>query len=128
MIALDSRSTDTVQSDSTFGTSLTSINSNRNITDAKLAMDLSQIGRYGTISLMKRQPVDSVVAAFGIDSEQLTFGRDPTCSVRLYYPDVSLVHCKIVFEERKASNFFLYAPFTYCTPRLFSLFWEQTAF
>lgn len=60
----------------------------------------SQDGRYGKISLLK-QGTDVVVTAFGIDVEQLTFGRDPQCSVRLYYPDVSLVHCKIVFEERK---------------------------
>lgn len=60
----------------------------------------SQIGRYGTVALVKRQD-NAPVTAFGIDVDQLTFGRDPTCSVRLYYPDVSLVHCKIVFEERK---------------------------
>lgn len=61
----------------------------------------SQIGRYGTISLMKRNESDAVVTSFGIDTEQLTFGRDPSCSVRLYYPDISLIHCKIIFEERK---------------------------
>ncbi|KAF9461792.1 hypothetical protein BDZ94DRAFT_1323128 [Collybia nuda] len=62
----------------------------------------SQIGRYGTICLMKRHEPDTVVTSFGIDTEELTFGRDPTCGVRLYYSDVSLVHCRIVFEERKA--------------------------
>jgi FHA domain len=61
----------------------------------------SQVGRYGTISLMKPNESNAAITAFGIDTEELTFGRDPTCSVRLYYPDVSLVHCKIVFEERK---------------------------
>jgi len=61
----------------------------------------SQVGRYGTISLMKRGEANTAITAFGINTEDLTFGRDPTCSVRLYYPDVSLVHCKIVFEERK---------------------------
>lgn len=60
----------------------------------------SQVGKYGTLSLMKRNE-EAVITSFGIDTEELTFGRDPTCSVRLYYPDVSLVHCKIVFEERK---------------------------
>ena len=40
--------------------------------------------------------------SFGIDTEELTFGlRNPTYSVRLYYPDVGVVKCKIVFEERK---------------------------
>ncbi|KAG5641498.1 hypothetical protein DXG03_005083 [Asterophora parasitica] len=61
-----------------------------------------QIGRYGTISLMKRGDPSIAVTAFGIDTDQLTFGRDPTCGVRLYYTDVGLVHCKIVFEEHKA--------------------------
>jgi hypothetical protein len=65
----------------------------------------SQVGRYGTICLMKRQEPNTVVTAFGIDTEELTFGRDPTCGVRLYYSDVSLVHCRIVFEERKVRSF-----------------------
>jgi len=61
----------------------------------------SQIGRYGTLALMKTHEPNTVVTAFGIDTEELTFGRDPTCGVRLFYPDISLVHCKILFEERK---------------------------
>ncbi len=61
----------------------------------------SQVGRYGTLSLMKRQDPGTVVTAFGIDTEELTFGRDPNCSVRLYYPEINLSHCKITFEERK---------------------------
>lgn len=70
-------------------------------------MDLngfSQIGRYGTISLMKSREVDTIVTAFGVDCEEVTFGRDPGCSVRLYYPDVNLVHCKITFKDRKVSG------------------------
>ena len=65
----------------------------------------SQVGRYGTISLLKRNEEHSVVTSFGIDSEELTFGRETTCGVRLYYPDVALLHCKVVFEERKVSIF-----------------------
>ena len=61
----------------------------------------SQVGRYGTISLMKRNEENTVVTSFGIDVEELTFGRETTCGVRLYYPDVALLHCKVVFEERK---------------------------
>ncbi|TFK65533.1 hypothetical protein BDN72DRAFT_773245, partial [Pluteus cervinus] len=64
----------------------------------------SQIGRYGTLSLLKNQEPYTLITAFGIDTEELTFGRDPDCGVRLYYPDVSLIHCKLVFEERKVSN------------------------
>ncbi|KAJ3926197.1 MAG: hypothetical protein NXY57DRAFT_1029754 [Lentinula lateritia] len=62
----------------------------------------SQIGRYGTMSLMKQDESNSVVTAFGIDSDNLTFGRDQNCGVRLYYPEVSSIHCKITFKERKA--------------------------
>lgn len=68
----------------------------------------SQVGRYGTICLMKRQEPGTVVTSFGIDTEELTFGRDPACGVRLYYPDVSLVHCRIVFEERKVRRSLYY--------------------
>lgn len=67
-------------------------------------MDTSDIGQYGTLRLVKRQDALSVVASYPIDEESLTFGRDPTCSVRLYYPGVSGVHAKIFFEERKVSN------------------------
>ena len=63
----------------------------------------SQVGRYGTISLLKRNEEDTVVTSFGIDAEELTFGRETTCGVRLYYPDVALLHCKVVFEERKVN-------------------------
>ncbi|KAF5377771.1 hypothetical protein D9757_008110 [Collybiopsis confluens] len=63
-------------------------------------MDNSQIGKFGTLSLMKQN--DTVVTAFGIDLEELTFGRDQACGVRLCYPDVSPIHCKITFRERKA--------------------------
>ncbi|OAX33709.1 hypothetical protein K503DRAFT_497223 [Rhizopogon vinicolor AM-OR11-026] len=41
------------------------------------------------------------MAAFPIDEETVIFRRDPTCSVRLYYPNVSALHAKIVFQERK---------------------------
>ncbi|KAJ4000848.1 hypothetical protein F5050DRAFT_1803746 [Lentinula boryana] len=65
-------------------------------------MDNSQIGRYGTISLMKQNESNTIITAFGVDSDNLTFGRDQNCGVRLYYPDVSPIHCKITFKERKA--------------------------
>lgn len=67
-------------------------------------MDSSDIGQYGTLRLVKRQDAQSVIASYPIDEESITFGRDPTCSVRLYYPSVSAVHAKIFFEERKVSN------------------------
>ncbi|KAG2747329.1 hypothetical protein P692DRAFT_20806995 [Suillus brevipes Sb2] len=64
-------------------------------------MEGSEIGQFGTLRLMKRT-TDEQVAAFPIDEEAVTFGRDPTCSVRLYYPEISALHAKIVFQERKA--------------------------
>lgn len=72
---------------------------------------LEQIGKFGTLSLLKTMSpkqlslaggADTVITSFGIDTEELTFGRDPKCSVRLYYPDVALLHCKMMFQDRKA--------------------------
>jgi hypothetical protein len=65
-------------------------------------MDGSVFGRYGVLRFMKRHE-DTVVASYPIDDEELTFGCDPTCSVRLYYPTVSPLHAKIFFQERKVS-------------------------
>ncbi|KAL5520891.1 hypothetical protein ACEPAF_2894 [Sanghuangporus sanghuang] len=64
--------------------------------------DPAEIGKYGTIRLLRRREPTGVVAAYPIDDEDVSFGRDASCSVRLYYPEVSPLHCKIVFEERKA--------------------------
>ncbi|KAH7911483.1 hypothetical protein BJ138DRAFT_1150446 [Hygrophoropsis aurantiaca] len=65
-------------------------------------MDPSEIGRLGTLRLMKRTEPNTTVATFPIDDEIVTFGQDPKCSVRLYYPSVSAVHAKIIFQDRKA--------------------------
>lgn len=64
-------------------------------------MDSTEIGRFGTLRLVKRLDPQTIVASFPIDDESVTFGRDPNCSVRLYYPTVSAVHAKIFFQERK---------------------------
>ncbi|KAL5514598.1 hypothetical protein ACEPAG_1914 [Sanghuangporus baumii] len=64
--------------------------------------DPAEIGKYGTIRLLRRREPTGVVAAYPIDDEEVSFGRDASCSVRLYYPEVSPLHCKIVFDERKA--------------------------
>ncbi|KAH7928990.1 hypothetical protein BV22DRAFT_1057782 [Leucogyrophana mollusca] len=65
-------------------------------------MDPSEIGRFGTLRLMKRTEPNTTVASFPIDDETVTFGRDPKCSVRLYYPSISALHAKIIFQDRKA--------------------------
>ncbi|PCH37466.1 hypothetical protein WOLCODRAFT_167517 [Wolfiporia cocos MD-104 SS10] len=64
-------------------------------------MDTSDVGRYGTISLLKRLDPNAVVASYPIDDPEITIGRDPSCSIRLYYSFVSALHCKIVFNEDK---------------------------
>jgi hypothetical protein len=71
-----------------------------------ITMEGSEIGLFGTLRLMKRT-TDEQVAAFPIDEETVTFGRDPTCSVRLYYPEISALHAKIVFRERKVRGTFI---------------------
>ncbi|KAJ7099700.1 hypothetical protein C8R44DRAFT_642264, partial [Mycena epipterygia] len=64
-------------------------------------MDLP--GRYGTIQLLRQNTPADVVTSFGIDNPAVSFGRDTACSVRLYYPDISPVHARIVFNDaRKA--------------------------
>ncbi|KAI0088284.1 hypothetical protein BDY19DRAFT_906789 [Irpex rosettiformis] len=65
-------------------------------------MDSTEVGRYGTLRLMKRLEPHKVVASYPIDEEEVTFGRDTSCSIRLYYESVSSLHCKIIFRDRKA--------------------------
>lgn len=65
-------------------------------------MEVSNVGRFGTLSLLRRLPVESVATSYPIDDEELTIGRDQACSLRLYYPAVSALHAKITFVERKA--------------------------
>ncbi|KAJ7210677.1 hypothetical protein B0H12DRAFT_1033612, partial [Mycena haematopus] len=60
-------------------------------------------GRFGVIELLRSTGEDVVIASFGVDTSTVSFGRDPTCSVRLYYPAVEPLHARIVFnEDRKA--------------------------
>lgn len=72
-------------------------------------------GSYGVLRFMKRHE-ESVVASYPIDDDELTFGSDPSCSVRLYYPTVSPLHAKIIFQERKVSLSFIL--FLFCLRQL----------
>jgi len=65
-------------------------------------MDGSDFGRYGVLRFMRRHG-DTIIASYPIDNDELTFGCDSSCSVRLYYPTVSPLHAKIFFQERKVS-------------------------
>ncbi|TFY56053.1 hypothetical protein EVJ58_g7870 [Rhodofomes roseus] len=62
-------------------------------------MDASDFGRYGTLYLLKRHEPDAIVAPYPIDEPEVTLGRDTSCSIRLYYAEVSAVHCKVVFND-----------------------------
>lgn len=76
----------------------------------------SQIGRYGTLSLVKRATGKSayggtntgnpnqIITSFGVDNASLTFGRNLTCDVRLYYPEVEGVHARVVWEDEGEKN------------------------
>ncbi|CAL1709715.1 unnamed protein product [Somion occarium] len=64
-------------------------------------MDAADVGRYGTLRVLKRLE-DDIVACYPIDDEEVTIGRDPSCNLRLYYESVSSLHCKVIFRERKA--------------------------
>ncbi|KAF8208540.1 hypothetical protein K438DRAFT_276647 [Mycena galopus ATCC 62051] len=61
-------------------------------------------GRFGVIELLRSGVgEDVVIASFGVDTPAVSFGRDPTCSVRLYYPSVEPLHARIFFnDDRKA--------------------------
>ncbi|KAF8508715.1 hypothetical protein BU17DRAFT_70715 [Hysterangium stoloniferum] len=65
--------------------------------------DSSEIGRFGTLRLLKRHHPDITIAFFPIDDEEVTFGRGRQCSIRLYYDYISDLHCTLhISEERKA--------------------------
>lgn len=66
-----------------------------------MTMDSSYVGRYGTLSLMKKDGSDIPIAHYPIDDEEVTIGRDQNCSVRLYYDTISKLHCKVTFEDAK---------------------------
>ena len=63
-------------------------------------MDASDFGRYGTLYLLKRHEPDAIIAPYPIDEPEISLGRDSACSIRLYYADVSAVHCKVVFNDQ----------------------------
>ena len=73
-------------------------------TSATMTMDSSYVGRYGTLSLMKKDGSNIPIAHYPIDDEEVTIGRDPNCSVRLYYDAISKLHCKITFEDAKVRS------------------------
>jgi hypothetical protein len=58
---------------------------------------------FGTYGVLRKKDDDSfIVANYPIDDEAVTFGKESNCSIRLYYPAVSLLHAKLIFQERKA--------------------------
>ena len=77
-------------------------------------MDDNVFGSYGVLRFMKRHE-ETVVASYPIDDDELTFGCDPSCSVRLYYPTVSPLHAKIIFQERKVG---LSSPSSFCLQKI----------
>jgi hypothetical protein len=68
---------------------------------ASLSMDPTSVGYYGTLMFLRAKDPEQVVTAYPIDTQTVTIGREPSCDIRLYYPDVSALHCKIVFQDRK---------------------------
>lgn len=66
-----------------------------------MTVDSSYVGRYGTLSLMKKDGSNIPIAHYPIDDEEITIGRDPNCSVRLYYDTINKLHCKVTFEDSK---------------------------
>lgn len=92
-------------------------------------MDSAEVGRFGTLRLVKRLEPHKVVASYPVDEEEVTFGRDPACSIRLYYESVSALHCKIIFRERKVGSLCYSARNLHISPhihRRFSSYSAQT--
>ncbi|WVF66404.1 hypothetical protein IAT40_001144 [Kwoniella sp. CBS 6097] len=52
----------------------------------------------GRLTLIKRKGGGDV-QSIPLDAERITFGRDYDCDVRLYYSDVSKLHCEILFDS-----------------------------
>ncbi|KAI0312431.1 hypothetical protein OF83DRAFT_1294893 [Amylostereum chailletii] len=65
-------------------------------------MDANDYGTFGVLRFLKKTDDNAVVASYPIDDDELTFGKEAGCNVRLYYPAVSSLHAKIVFQDRKA--------------------------
>jgi pSer/pThr/pTyr-binding forkhead associated (FHA) protein len=59
-------------------------------------------GQYGVLRLLSR--LGKAVQSFPVDSDVLTFGRDQSCDVRMYFTFVSPLHAKLVFEDGKVTN------------------------
>jgi pSer/pThr/pTyr-binding forkhead associated (FHA) protein len=66
----------------------------------------NDMGRYGAISFLRAREPDKVIASYPIDTEVTTIGRDPSCDIRLYYPEVSALHAKLIIEDRKVCPLF----------------------
>jgi pSer/pThr/pTyr-binding forkhead associated (FHA) protein len=60
-------------------------------------------GVYGVLRFLKKDDDRVVVANYPIDDDELTFGKEAECNIRLYYPTVSQQHAKIVFHDRKVT-------------------------
>ncbi|KAK0498425.1 hypothetical protein EDD18DRAFT_1157644 [Armillaria luteobubalina] len=62
---------------------------------------MEDVGRFGTVSLLDAS-TGNAITAFGIDTSPVTFGSDPSCTVRLFYPSISASHAHITFHDLKA--------------------------
>lgn len=66
-------------------------------------MDPTSVGNLGTLVFLSTRQPEKVVTAYPVDEPVVTIGRDAECDIRLYYPEVSPVHCKLIFEDRKVN-------------------------
>ena len=67
-----------------------------------LSIMVETSGHYGTLRLLSKS--GKAVQTFPVDSDVLTFGRDQSCDVRMYFTFVSPLHAKLVFEDGKVSH------------------------
>jgi hypothetical protein len=61
-------------------------------------MNAGEVGKFGALLLIKRSEPKVASAIYPIDDE-VKIGRDMNCDLRLYYPEVSSLHGKIIFKN-----------------------------
>ena len=61
----------------------------------------SDYGSYGVLHFLRKDDDAAVIASYPIDDDVLTFGKEQDCNIRLYYPTVSMMHAKLMFQDRK---------------------------
>jgi hypothetical protein len=73
-----------------------------NFVPTNMDMDAdATFGRYGTVRVLSKKAPHSPFLSYPVDQERISFGRDTSCDVRMYFVQVDEVSCNLIFEEYK---------------------------